>query len=382
MNSGVDQLLERGFSAHCAGDLPCAVSAYSSALAQAPDHVSALSLIMAAAQDSHDWASAFQYFERTAHALAKNPIGLVPLARLFLSQQRFDLAMATVMFLGNVARWFDLSSLAAEIKAGQDRLRGSAVVDFSRDILLICPIYISSAEHVRQIELWQSAVDRFNPGIDWVMVDDGSSWDQLESLSLKLGVELTRLASDAPHAVPLTASRTIVSFPSNVGHSLSGRGKDGPGRSIAAGIKCAIHNGYRYAIVLEIDLYTRLDLRGLAAQLKDAKMTTMTTRVRPWNFIESGFMVLDVQHLAVSRYADRYAWDKITFLPQVEWVYEATLGKVSAMPWTGGRNDFNQLPGEAIHRLDYLTHCNDPNLYVQYINGDAMVDMAATAAVV
>jgi len=114
-----------------------------------------------------------------------------------------------------------------------------------------------------------------------------------------------------------------------------------------------------------------LNLRGLAAQLKDAKMAAMTTRVRPWNFIESGLMVLDVQHLAVSRYADRYAWDKITFLPQVEWVYEATLGKVSAMPWTGGRNDFNQLPGEAIHRLDYLTHCNDPNLYVQYINGDS-----------
>ena len=87
------------------------MSAYSGALAQVPNHVSALSLQMAAAQDANDWASAFQYFERTAHALAKNPIGLVPLARLFLSQKRFDLAMATVLFLRNAAKWIDLSRL-------------------------------------------------------------------------------------------------------------------------------------------------------------------------------------------------------------------------------------------------------------------------------
>jgi hypothetical protein len=374
MNGSFDQLLESGFAAHCAGDLPRAMSAYSSALVQAPDHVSALSLQMAAAQDANDWASAYQYFERTAHALAKNPLGLVPLARLFLSQQRFDLAMATVLFLRNLARWMDLSSLTAEIKAGQDRLCNGSALEPSRDILLICPIYISSSEHVRQVELWQSAVDRFNPGIDWLMVDDGSSWDRLESLPLKPGVALTRLSSDTPHAVPLTASRTIASFPSNVGHSLSGRGNDGPGRSIAAGIKCAIHNCYRHAVVLEIDVYTRLNLRGLAAQMKESKMTAMTTRVRPWNFIESGLMLLDVQHLAMTGYADRYAWDKITFLPQVEWVYEATLGQVSSMPWTGGRNDFNQFTGEAIRRLDYLTHCSDPNLYVQYINGNGDPD--------
>jgi hypothetical protein len=99
-------------------------------------------------------------------------------------------------------------------------------------------------------------------------------------------------------------------------------------------------------------------------------MTAMTTRVRPWNFIESGLMMLDVQHLAMTRHADRYAWDKSTFLPQVEWVYEATLGQVSTIPWTGGRNDFNQFTGQTIERLDCLTHCNDPYLYEQYISGN------------
>jgi hypothetical protein len=48
MNGSVDQLIESGFAAHCAGDFPDAVSAYSGALAQAPNHVSALSLLMAA----------------------------------------------------------------------------------------------------------------------------------------------------------------------------------------------------------------------------------------------------------------------------------------------------------------------------------------------
>jgi hypothetical protein len=104
--------------------------------------------------------------------------------------------------------------------------------------------------------------------------------------------------------------------------------------------------------------------------MKESKMTAMTTRVRPWNFIESGFMVLDVQHLAATRYADRYAWDRVTVLPQLEWVYEATLGNIFNMPWTGGRNDFNQLAGQVLHRLDYLTHSNDPNLYEQYISGN------------
>jgi hypothetical protein len=368
MNGNVDQLLETGLSAHRAGDLPRAMSAYSGALAQAPDHVSALSLQMAAAQDSNDWVSARQHLERLAPGSERNPAGLVLLARLFLSQQRFDLAMATVLFIVNIAKWIDLSSLTAEIKAGQDRLCSGSAADLSRDILVICPIYISSSDQVHQVELWQSAIDRFNPGIDWLMVDDGSSWDRLESLPLRPGFTLTRLTSDTPHAVPLTASRTIASFPSNVGHYLSGRGKDGPGRSIAAGVKCAIHNGYRCAVVLEIDVYTRLSLRVLAGQMREAKMTAMTTRVRPWNFIESGFMVLDVQHLAVTRYADRYAWDRITVLPQLEWVYEATLGNISAMPWRGGRNDFNQLAGQALHRLDYLTHCHDQNLYAQYVS--------------
>jgi hypothetical protein len=370
MNGTVDQLLDTGFAAHCAGDLPRAMSAYSSALAQAPDHVSALSLQMAAAQDSNDWVSARQHLERLAPGLGRNPAGLVPLARLFLSQQRFDLAMATVLFIANIAKWVDLFSLTAEIKAGQDRLCSGLVADFSRDILVICPIYINSSDQVHQVELWQSAIDRFNPGIDWLMVDDGSSCDRLESLPLKPGFTLTRLTSDTPHAVSLTASRTVASFPSNVGHYLSGRGKDGPGRSIAAGVKCAIHNGYRCAVVLEIDVYTRLDLRALVGQMKESKMTAMTTRVRPWNFIESGFMVLDVQHLAATRYADRYAWDRVTVLPQLEWVYEATLGNIFNMPWTGGRNDFNQLAGQVLHRLDYLTHCNDPNLYEQYISGN------------
>jgi hypothetical protein len=81
-------------------------------------------------------------------------------------------------------------------------------------------------------------------------------------------------------------------------------------------------------------------------------------------------MMLDVQHLAMTRHADRYAWDKSTFLPQVEWVYEATLGQVSTIPWTGGRNDFNQFTGQTIERLDCLTHCNDPYLYEQYISGN------------
>src|ERR1700704_1647897 len=101
MNGNVDQLLETGFSAHRAGDLPRAMSAYSSALAQAPDHVGALSLQMAAAQDSSDWVSARQHLERLAPGLGRNPAGLVLLARLFLSQQRFDLAMATVLFIVN-----------------------------------------------------------------------------------------------------------------------------------------------------------------------------------------------------------------------------------------------------------------------------------------
>src|SRR5262249_51287203 len=83
MNGNIDQLLETGFAAHCAGNLPHAMLAYSGALAQAPDHVSALALQMAAAQDLNDWVSARQYLERLAPALGRNPAGLVLLARLF-----------------------------------------------------------------------------------------------------------------------------------------------------------------------------------------------------------------------------------------------------------------------------------------------------------
>jgi hypothetical protein len=160
----------------------------------------------------------------------------------------------------------------------------------------------------------------------------------------------------------------VAAFPSNVGHYFSGRGNDGPGRSIAAGVKTAIGNGYRHVVVLEADLYTRLDLRVVVAQMRALNARAMTTRVRPWNFIESGFMVFDADHLHAIGYADRYAWDRITYLPQLEWVYEATMGEFAMANWSGGRNDFDQFDANGVSGLDYLTHCQDARLYLRYID--------------
>jgi hypothetical protein len=325
---------------------------------------------MAAAQDSGDWSTAFGFHQRAAEFLAQDPAGLVALARLFAAQQRFDLAMASVLFLANIAENLDVSTLRAQIRAGQDVQRGGPRRSrtISRDILIVCPIHVGSLDRAREIELWQTAIERFNPGIDWLMLDDGSPRDRLQAVRFAPGTSMVSLIDDTPQEIPLVTARTVAAFPSNVGHYFSGRGNDGPGRSIAAGVKTAIGNGYRHVVVLEADLYTRLDLRVVVGQMRALNARAMTTRVRPWNFIESGFMVFDADHLHAIGYADRYAWDRITYLPQLEWVYEATMGEFAMANWSGGRNDFDQFDANGVSGLDYLTHCQDARLYLRYID--------------
>lgn len=361
--------LNVGLAAHCTGDLVAAIEVYESALHRNPNDVAALVLRMAAAQDARDQMVASQIREHLEDVLQQDPAGMLPLAQLFLGQKRFDLAMATVLFLRQQCNDLDLRELRNEIQTRQNSLCGARLPDdfFTRDILIVCPIYVATSIHKLEIELWISGIERFNPGIDWLMVDDGSRIDRLNFLSPATETNFIKLTDDHPQPIALNSPRTVASFPTNAGHPLSGRGLDGPARSMIAGIKSAIHNRYRYTVILESDVYTRLSLRLLTDRMQKREMKVMTTRVVPWNFIESGFLVLDTAHLATIRYADRYPWERISLLPHVEWIYEAVLGTVTNMRWTGGRNDFDDFDVATIQSLDYLTHSRDHSLYARYL---------------
>lgn len=369
MSTDTESELAAGLSAHCAGDAAAAGAAYARVLASAPGHLGATLLHMNALQEQGDWAGAFALFQRIARSeIAGSAADVLQLVRLFLAQGRPDLARATTLLVAEAFKTEVSAKWAARIRAAQSALAAPAAAApvFSRDVLVVCPAYIDGPEKHALLECWTAALARFNPGADWLIVDDGSAAGEWDALQLAEEVKKNRLVQDVPHAVALDGRFNAVSFPSNIGHPMSGRGKDGPGRSISTGVLTAIAAGYRGVVVLELDVFTRLDLLQVAAAMRAAGRTALSTRVAPWNFIESGFMVFDTAHLAAIGYAARYPWDRVCFFPQPEWLYEAILGEVSIMPWRGGRNDFGQFAPEAVETLDFLTHCHDHGLYRRY----------------
>ena len=286
---------------------------------------------------------------------------------MHLGRGRPDVAMAALINLSHMTNPLDLSALRAKVKAQQDKLRGSPPAGaFARDLLIVCPTHLGSAAKIDLLNFWRRSVERFNPGIDWLMVDDGSPQPQLQAAGLGSDVAKVTILGTEPEAIRLTGSRTFATFARNIGHYLT-HGYDGGLRSVATGMKTALANGYRYIAVLEMDVYTRLDLRRLVARMKSSGARALSARVKPWSFIESGFMVLDVAHLAAIRCVDRWPWKKVYVVPQIEWVCEAVLGDVTIEPWTGGRNDFNSFNAGTMAQFSYITHCHDPGLYRAYI---------------
>ena len=378
MSEDIDRLLDAGAAAHSAGDNLAAALAYARVLARSPNHTAANLLAMCLAQDAGDWAAA-RDFERRAGARpgAAGPIwppeDLVRFARLLLAQGRPDLARALIINVEIMRNAPDVSQLRAAIQAEQDKLVGPppASEAFTRDFIVICPIWVGSPAELELLDFWRAAIERFNPGLEWLMIDDGSPPQMLAAAGFGPAVARFDIAGADPVAIRLDAPRSVASFPSNVGHLKNSLGQDGWSRSIVTGVKTAIANGYRHLVVLEMDMYTRLDLRAIVADMRASGAKAVTTRVNPWGFIETALMALDVAHLATIRFVDRYDWKRPFLTPKPEWVYEAILRDVTIMPWRGGRNDFGRFDAAAIERLDLLTHCKDRSLYRRFIEGGA-----------
>jgi tetratricopeptide (TPR) repeat protein len=376
MNEEIDRLVDAGVAAHCAGDSLAAALFYARVLLRSPTHTAANLLSMCLAKDAGDWAAARDFEGRAgARPGAPSPYwppeDLLHFARVLLAQGRPDLAMGLVINVALHPKAPDVAQFRAEIEAAQDKLVGAAPADdaFTRDLLIICPTYLGSPRELELLNFWRAAVARFNPGIDWLMIDDGSPKDMMTAGNFGAEVARFEMPGEDAEPVPLGAKHTIASFRTNAGHLRNSRGQDGWSRSIATGVKTAIANGYRHLVVLEMDMYTRLSLRKIVEGMRVSGAKAVTARVKPWHFIETAFMALDVAHVARIRFTDRYDWKKPFLTPKPEWVYEAILRDVTIMPWTGGRNDFGKFDPAAIAELDILTHCKDVNLYRRYIEG-------------
>ena len=356
-----------GVAAHCRGDFHAAARLYAQVIAAEPMHSGAVILAILVAQDISDHASVIALFDRVSNR-SFNSASMVPMAEVLLARGRPDEAMSALLLLSHYAPNADTTALRAAVRSAQNKLKGTVPppAAFTRDILIVAPIHVASDKEKTLIEFWRAAVERFNPGIDWLMVDDGSPADWLAVCDF--GPDVTRIALDGstPRPVPLVGPHTVAGFGTNFGHPLS-HGRDGPARSIATGMAAAIANGYRHVVVLENDLYTRVDLRAAVGQMRASGAKVVTKRVQPFKFVETGFMICDAAHVSAVRFAERYPYLKPILIPQPEWLYEAILGEVTAAPWRGGRNDDNRFDASTVSGLDFLTHCRDLDLYRKFI---------------
>jgi tetratricopeptide (TPR) repeat protein len=374
MADDIEQLIEAGVAAHCAGDRVAAALAYARVLARAPTHAAANFLAMSLAQDAGDWTAARDFEGRAgARPGGRGPVwppaDMLRFARFLHARQRPDLAMALVINVALQVGGSAVEALRAEIAADQAKLVGPAPppAAFTRDLLVVCPIHLAKPRDLELLALWRTAIERFNPGLDWLMVDDGSPAEMIAAAGFEPAFARVAMPGEDPEPIRLESARTLARFESNAGHLRSSRGLDGWSRSVATGIEAGIASGYRHLVVVEMDLYTRLDFRAIVGQMRASGAKAVTTRVKPWMFIETALMALDVAHLQTIRFTDRYDWKRPYLTPKPEWVYEAILGEVAIMPWTGGRNDFGNFDSATVERLDLLTHCKDIAFYRRFI---------------
>ena len=377
MADEIADLLDAGVEAHCRGELVAASIAYARALARAPTHAAANFLAMALAQEAGDWAAAREFEGRAGARPGRGPVwpreDMLRFARFLRARGRPDLAMAMALNIALHGEGPEIQALRAALAEDQARLAGPAPdpAAFSRDLLVVCPIYLASPRDLELLALWRTAIEKFNPGLDWLMIDDGSPAAMIAAAGF--GPEFAEIAmpGEDPAPIALESPRTLARFAANAGHLRSSRGRDGWSRSVATGMQAAIASGYRHLVVVEMDLYTRLDFRAIVAEMRAAGEKAVTTRVKPWMFIETALMALDVRHLAAIRFTDRYLWKQPYLTPKPEWVYEAILGDVAIRPWAGGRNDFGAFDGAEVARLDLLTHCRDVGMYRRFVEAGA-----------
>src|SRR5262249_13825354 len=140
-------------------------------------------------------------------------------------------------------------------------------------------------------------------------------------------------------------------------------------------IEIAIEGGFDYVCIYETDFLMTRAIRPLIERMHKAGVKASSPGLAaPYQFPEWAVMLLNVQYAKDAKIIEKYDWEHSPPLPLVEMRWESIYGDdYWPLNLRGMRNDVNQLNvGNLANMFPYgvcqwLTHCQDPNLYYRML---------------
>jgi hypothetical protein len=234
-------------------------------------------------------------------------------------------------------------------------------------ILVFGTTYCGSPAKLALLEQWAEALERIAPDCDHLIVDSQSPCFDTVDLPF-----LSRFGPRRPcpsEPTPMTVGRrTAITFAESIGHVNDG-GRDGWGRAFSQGMLCALAGGYDYAVHVEGDLLTRLDLQDICRTMEDHAIRALGAITPNWGWLEGGLMFFHVDFVRQVRFVERYDWAHRQAKPTPEIFMGELLGsQLFLQAWRGSKDDIALLRYK-ISDLHWITKSPGPAVYEAFMDG-------------
>ena len=224
-------------------------------------------------------------------------------------------------------------------------------------ILLFGTCFINNEEKLEILKLWIKLAKDLHR-VDWLLIDSESPNHKIAALApyyhIKEGIIVN----------------SIVNLGDNIGHlCLYGpNGQDGWGRALCCGLGHAIDSKYDYAIHMEGDLLSKINIANtIQAMLAANKKVAAPMWIN--DGVETGLMCMDVNYIKNSNFISQYNWRSSPYQPVPEVRIHQIFGNnLLKLNLAGCRNENKWIEAEACKRsininlviksLAYITHAS------------------------
>lgn len=254
---------------------------------------------------------------------------------------------------------------------------------------LLCElsVHLTSEWRARLLRTCVALIDRLNPDLDILLIDNASPIDPLPWLPGAWDDFGVCLATDGPIPVK-PAGRSLMRFPDAIGHFHHNKGedpppRDGPGRSNMTSLQIAYASGYERSVYQETDcLFVRPYEEGFSQLTGKVGCQGRTLQgYLDWNIRYHA----DLPWLRDFQFVEKYAWqDRIGDFrgePVGEIIYANILGEhLQVLPMRGCRAGMHGLTAENMHQsypdgIEWVTHGDQPCFeeFLRYTGFDDLI---------
>lgn len=218
------------------------------------------------------------------------------------------------------------------------------------DTLIFGTLYLKNKEQVNTAKCWYDCLNKYNPGVNWVLIDSSSPQELIRELVNYMKVPYYKTVMDVPFDFKFMKN-CVLSFGNNIGH-LARDGRDGWGRAFCQGIRIAINNNFKTVIHIEGDLLFKGNVDSI---VEKHPVITVNTH---YGMIETGLMIMDVGFLKQIDFLRKYQWQRWTKNMLPENIVREILSPKNILieNWKGGRDDNKDYTAGIVKGMQYLTH--------------------------